>query len=249
MKATQKELKSAVKELNEVLGLSPAINAKGTPEEMVKGIKAAIKLIEDDEFSDETQAVIDELKPAGKTAPAPKGKKAPVVVEEDEDEEDEVEEDEDEEDEDEEEEDKEEEEEEEEEKPKAKGKKPVPAPVVAPKGKKAPVVVEEDDEEEDDEEEETPKGKKGKEKEKEVPVKKNPFKRPEGQRTKKAVVEEMLKIKGGVTIEEIAKKITDEGIDPDYKKNIVVVKLWLSKMGFATNKAAIEANPKFKAKK
>ena len=59
----------------------------------------------------------------------------------------------------------------------------------------------------------------------------------------------MLKIKGGTTSEEIAKKITDEGIDSDYKKNIVVVKLWLSKMGYPTNKAAIEANPKFKAKK
>jgi hypothetical protein len=206
-------LKKAVIELNEVLGCEPEINPKGTSEQLVKGIKAAIKLLTPaDEFTEETEKVLAEFKPVSNTkgaAPTKKGKPAPVVDEDDDVEDDE------------------------------------PTPVPAKKSKKAPVVVEEDDDDEDKEEVPAKKGKEVEEKS----AKKNPFKRPEGQRTKKAVVEEMLKIKGGTTIEEIAKKITDEGIDSDYKKNIVVVKLWLSKMGYPTNKAAIEANPKFKAKK
>jgi hypothetical protein len=67
-------------------------------------------------------------------------------------------------------------------------------------------------------------------------------------KTKKSIVEEMIGTKKGATIEEIAKRIVDEGIDPDYKKNLVVTKLWLSKMGFPTTKASIEKNPYFKKK-
>ena len=70
----------------------------------------------------------------------------------------------------------------------------------------------------------------------------------EKKRTKKAVVEEMIAKKDGATIEEIAQVITDEGIDTDLKKNLLVVKLWLSKMGFDTKKAAIAKNPTFKQK-
>ena len=67
-------------------------------------------------------------------------------------------------------------------------------------------------------------------------------------RTKKAVVEEMITKKGGATIEEIAQAITDEEIDLDHDKNLLVVKLWLNKMGHDTKKAAIAKNPKFQAK-
>ena len=81
---------------------------------------------------------------------------------------------------------------------------------------------------------------------KEKPEKK-PAKKKKG-RTKKAVVEEMISTKKGATIEEIAEKITNEGIDSDLKKNKKVVKLWLSKMGFDTKKAAIEKTPRFKSK-
>jgi len=70
----------------------------------------------------------------------------------------------------------------------------------------------------------------------------------EKKRTKKVVVEEMIAKKGGATIEEIAQAITDEGIDLDHTKNLVVSKLWLNKMGYDTKKASIEKNPKFKTK-
>lgn len=73
-------------------------------------------------------------------------------------------------------------------------------------------------------------------------------KKPKG-KTKKSVVEEMINQKKGATIEEIAQKICDEGIDEDYEKNCKVAKLWLQKMGFNTKKAAIEKNPKFKKAK
>jgi hypothetical protein len=76
--------------------------------------------------------------------------------------------------------------------------------------------------------------------------KKPTAKKSTAKKTKKAVVEEMIGSKKGATIEEIAQKITDEGIDSDFEKNCKVVKLWLSKMGFDVKKAAIEKNPNFK---
>lgn len=70
----------------------------------------------------------------------------------------------------------------------------------------------------------------------------------EGVRTKKAVIEAMIATKKGATIEEMAQAMVDEDVDADYAKNLVVTKLWLSKMGFDTKKAAIEKNPYFKKK-
>lgn len=63
--------------------------------------------------------------------------------------------------------------------------------------------------------------------------------------TKKAIVLEMTARKKGATIEEIAERIEKEGIDDDHDKNLLVVKLWLSKLGWDTKKKAIEANPRF----
>jgi hypothetical protein len=164
--ATDKELKAAAKELNEVLGIQPPINVKAPGADLTKGIKSAIKLItDDDEFTDETQEVIDELKVSKKTAPAPppppaKKKAAPVVEEEDDDDDDDeepvpapknkkkaapvVEDDDDDDDDDEE--------------PAPKAKKKAVAPEVPAKKKKAPVIEEDDDD--DDDEEPAPKGKK-----------------------------------------------------------------------------------------
>lgn len=87
--ATEKELKAAAKELNNVLGVDPPISVKGASiDDLKKDLKTAIELIEaDDEFSEETQDVIDELIVEEKK-PTKKGKKAPVIVEEEEEEED-----------------------------------------------------------------------------------------------------------------------------------------------------------------
>lgn len=135
--ATEKALRAAAKEVQKVMGLEPPIDLKASLEDLTDQFKEAIEQIQEgDEFSDETQAIIDEFNEAEEEeAPAPKKKaaapkkKAPVIEDEDEDEE---------EDDDEE--------------------------VVVPKkkGAKKPVkkVVEDDDE--DDEEEETPAPKKGK---------------------------------------------------------------------------------------
>lgn len=103
-------------------------------------------------------------------------------------------------------------------------------------------------EEEEDEPEETPN------EEDEVvdekPVRKSAPKKPkkEGVKTKKAIVLEMIATKTGATIEEMAQAMVDQGVDDDLKTNLVVTKLWLSKMGFDTKKAAIEKNPRFKKK-
>ena len=153
--ATDKQLKKAATELNDVMGLTPAINVKGDVDVLTKGIKAAMKHITpEDEFSETTQEVIDEFtaKPAKAAAapaakkkavvvedddddddddepevPAKKGKKAPVVVEDDDDDDDEPE-------------------------VPAKKKKAAPAPEPPAKKKAAPVVVEDDDDDDDDSE-------------------------------------------------------------------------------------------------
>jgi len=76
----KKALIDAAKELNEVLGLDPAINVKGSPEEIEKWIVVALDLIEpSDKFSKKTQAVLDKLAPPKKAA-----KKAEPEPEEDE---------------------------------------------------------------------------------------------------------------------------------------------------------------------
>lgn len=187
--ATEKALRSAAKEMQDVMGLEPPINVKAPLADLTDQIKEAIEQIQDgDEFSKTTQAIIDEFnapeeeeeeveapkrKKAPAPAPAPK-KKAPVV-EEDEDEDDDEEEDEPEEE------------------------------VVVPKkkGAKKPVkkVVEEDEEDEDDDEEETPAPKKGK-------GKLTPFKGTKetlGTSRMIEIAKAMAKIKGSQDIETVAK--------------------------------------------
>jgi len=141
--ATEKALRAAAKEMQNVMGLEPPINTKAPIDELTEQLKEAIDQIQDgDEFSETTQAVIDEFleveeeeeevpapKKAKKPAPPAPKKKAPVVEDEEEEEE---------------------EEEEEVVVPKKGVKKPV---------KKATVVEDDDD---DEEEEEVPAPKKAK---------------------------------------------------------------------------------------
>lgn len=183
--ATEKALRSAAKEMQDVMGLEPPINVKAPLADLTDQIKEAIEQIQDgDEFSKTTQAIIDEFNateeeeeeveaPKRKKAPAPAPKKKAPVVEDDDDEDDEEEEDEPEEE------------------------------VVVPKkkGAKKPVkkVVEEDDEDED--EEETPAPKKGK-------GKLTPFKGTKetlGTSRMIEIAKAMAKIKGSQDIETVAK--------------------------------------------
>jgi hypothetical protein len=93
-------LQAAAAELNEVLGVEPAMDVTLDDATLTPFVKKAIKLIdpEADEFTEATQEVIDGLKAAKKVvapAPAPaapaKKKAAPApVVEEDDDDDDEV---------------------------------------------------------------------------------------------------------------------------------------------------------------
>ena len=53
--------------------------------------------------------------------------------------------------------------------------------------------------------------------------------KPEVKPTKKAIVLKSLEGKGA-TVAQMAQKIVDLGIDPDYDKNCRVVKAWLHKM-------------------
>jgi len=100
--ATEKALRAAAKELQSVMGLEPPINLKAPVDDLTTQVKDAIEQIQEgDEFSEATQAVIDEFNeveeeeetPAPKRkapAPAPAKKtKAPVVEEEEEEEEEE----------------------------------------------------------------------------------------------------------------------------------------------------------------
>lgn len=118
-------------------------------------------------------------------------------------------------------------------------KKSVPAKKETPPTKKEfpPVSVQQG-------EEETPpiiqKEKKEK-KEKKEPASTNPVKI-----TKKRIIEEMINSQKGATIEQMAQAIVDKKIDPDFKKNCLIVKLWLGKMGFGVKKQDIEKNPIFK---
>lgn len=90
--------------------------------------------------------------------------------------------------------------------------------------------------EEEEEEEPKPKPKeKSKPKESAEPT--------ERRVTKKSVVEEALK--EGATIEQMAEKVAEAGIDDDYDKNYRVVKAHLRKMGYDVKKSSIEADPIF----
>ena len=82
---SEKALRAAAKEVNEVVGVSPAINTKGSISEITEKLKEAIdKLIDpaQDEFTEATQAVLDELGNENlEEAVAPKrGAKKPAAV-------------------------------------------------------------------------------------------------------------------------------------------------------------------------
>jgi len=102
------------------------------------------------------------------------------------------------------------------------------------KGKKAPAPKKEEEQPEEKKPEKTPKA------EKKPKAPKAPA------LTKKSIIIDMTGSAKGSTIEEMAQAMVDKGVDPDYKKNCVVTKLWLAKMGFNTRKEAIEKDPRFK---
>lgn len=62
---SEKQLRATAAELNEVLGVDPAINVKGKIGVLTEQVTEALELIdtESDKFSDETMSVIKELKP------------------------------------------------------------------------------------------------------------------------------------------------------------------------------------------
>ena len=60
---SKKQLQDATKELQDVLGCDPPLESDGEVKDLIEGIKDAIDLIEEDEFSPETQLVIDTLRP------------------------------------------------------------------------------------------------------------------------------------------------------------------------------------------
>jgi hypothetical protein len=95
---TEKSMRAAAKELNDVLGLDPVIDTKAKLSIVTDGVKSALPLIDpkNDEFTDATQAVIDELNGAEEEedeTPKKKAKKPAKEEEEDEPEADEPEED------------------------------------------------------------------------------------------------------------------------------------------------------------
>lgn len=206
MKLEKPALIKIAKEFNEVMGLKtedgqPGIDPSWKAAVLEEKIIEAIEMIdpEEDEFTPETQAIIDYFNTSGELGIAEDEVEDQVA-------------------------------EEVEEvavpAPKAKGKGKV---VTMPK-KAAP----EPDPEDEEDEAPAPKAK--------------TVTKDKSKRTKKAVVLELISKKTGASIEQIAQQIVDEGIDPDYKKNMVVVRLWLSKLGYKTNKDAIAKNPMFKAK-
>ena len=206
---TKKEVVSVAKELNKVLGLDPQIDTKQDVEELKGLVLQAADLIEpEDEISEKTAKIIEELREE-KAAAEPE-------------EEDEGEPEEDTDDDDGSEDDGSEEEE-----------------------------VEAEDSEDDEEAEEVEKpAKKDKKTKKDVGKKENKIPKKEknkGSLTKKEVV--LQSLKKGMTIEQMAQRIVDDGIDDDYGKNCRVVKAHLRKMGYDVRKETIEKNPVFKEKK
>jgi hypothetical protein len=214
---TKKDVVSAAKELNKVLGLDPQIDTKQDLETLKDLVLQAADLIEpEDEISEKTTKIIEELREE-KAAAEPE-EEDEGEPEEDTDDDDGSEDD----------------------------------------GSEEEVEAEdsEDDEEaedsEDDEEaEEVEKpAKKDKKTKKDVGKKENKIPKKEknkGSLTKKEVV--LQGLKKGMTIEQMAQRIVDDGIDDDYGKNCRVVKAHLRKMGYDVRKEAIEKNPVFKEKK
>ena len=181
--ATEKAIRAAVKEIQKVMGYEPPIDPKADVETLVEEIRnVAADLQNGDEFTEATQAVIDELtaEEEEEEAPAPKkGKPAPkkaAPVEEEEEEEDDDEEE-------------------------------IPAPKKAKAVAKKPakkVVEEEDDDDDDEEEIAAPAPKKAKGKGSNL----TPFKGAKetlGTSRMIEVAKAMAKIKGSQDIEAIAK--------------------------------------------
>lgn len=76
----KKDLVAIAKELNKVLGLNPAIDLKGTPEELVEKItEGAALLVPEDELTEKT---VDGLKILGIDLPIPEDEDAPEDEEE-----------------------------------------------------------------------------------------------------------------------------------------------------------------------
>ena len=216
---TKKDVVSAAKELNKVLGLDPQIDTKQDLETLKDLVLQAADLIEpEDEISEKTTKIIEELREE-KAAAEPE-EEDEGEPEEDTDDDDGSEDDGSEEEEEVEAEDSEDDE-------------------------------EAEDSEDDEEAEEVEKpAKKDKKTKKDVGKKENKIPKKEknkGSLTKKEVV--LQGLKKGMTIEQMAQRIVDDGIDDDYGKNCRVVKAHLRKMGYDVRKEAIEKNPVFKEKK
>lgn len=83
---SEKALRAAAKEVNDVVGVEPPINTKAPVAELIEKLKEAKDTVIDpdqDEFTEATQAVLDELdaeEEAEEEAPAPKRKVKPAPV-------------------------------------------------------------------------------------------------------------------------------------------------------------------------
>ena len=88
---SEKALRAAAKEVNEVVGVEPPINTKAPVSELIEKLKEAKETVIDpaqDEFTEATQAVLDELDEPQEEAKAPTRKPKPAPVKEEEPEED-----------------------------------------------------------------------------------------------------------------------------------------------------------------
>ena len=206
---TKKEVISVAKELNKVLGLDPQIDTKQGLEELKGLVLQAADLIEpEDEISEKTIKIIEELREE-KAAAEPE-EEDEGELEEDTDDDDGSEDD----------------------------------------GSEEEVEAEDSEDDEEEAEEVEKPAKKDKKTKKDVGKKENKTPKKEknkGSLTKKEVV--LQSLKKGMTIEQMAQRIVDDGIDDDYRKNCRVVKAYLRKMGYDVRKEAIEKNPVFKEKK
>ena len=88
---SEKALRAAAKEVNDVVGVEPPINTKAPVSELIEKLKVAKETVIDpaqDEFTEATQAVLDELDEPQEEAKAPTRKPKPAPVKEEEPEED-----------------------------------------------------------------------------------------------------------------------------------------------------------------
>lgn len=78
---SEKALRAAAKEVNEVVGVEPPINTKASVSELIEKLKEAKETVIDpaqDEFTEATQAVLDELDEPQEEAKAPTRKPKPA---------------------------------------------------------------------------------------------------------------------------------------------------------------------------